>query len=423
MDPSTGGGPKQSLPIEIPPEEVGKPHRFWDSQPVPSVSEALPEDCGVIETKSIDEVRKTPVPLPDTFEWVELGEEDLQEIYELLSKHYVEDNASCFRFEYTMESLKWAIFPPDSKRSWTIGIKTMVKTPALDTKATAIGERKAQRKLVAFISGIPVKINIFGNRIAGGEVNFLCVHKKLRSRRLAPILIKELTRRINLDGVWHALYTAGIFIPRPVTDCRYYHRSMNVAKLVSIGFSALRAGESIEEAKKKAQLPDHFTVPGIRPMEEKDVASVTQLLNNGFVKDKIKLYTELNEDDVCHWLLTKQGAVYTYVKETEGKVTDFFSFYELNSKVLRFNQEYDLLKAAYNYYCNGTTMSRKQLLEQSIIAANILKYDVFNALDLNHNFECFQELQFGPGDGSLKYYLYNYKCPLINPNENGVILS
>ena len=34
------------------------------------------------------------------------------------------------------------------------------------------------------------------------EINFLCVHKKLRTKRLAPVLIKEITRRVNLEGVW-----------------------------------------------------------------------------------------------------------------------------------------------------------------------------------------------------------------------------
>lgn len=33
------------------------------------------------------------------------------------------------------------------------------------------------------------------------EINFLCVHKKLRSKRLAPVLIKEITRRVNVTNV------------------------------------------------------------------------------------------------------------------------------------------------------------------------------------------------------------------------------
>lgn len=37
------------------------------------------------------------------------------------------------------------------------------------------------------------------------EINFLCVHRKLRDKRLAPTLIKEVTRRVNLQSacrVW-----------------------------------------------------------------------------------------------------------------------------------------------------------------------------------------------------------------------------
>lgn len=56
------------------------------------------------------------------------------------------------------------------------------------------------------------------------EINFLCVHKKLRTKRLAPVLIKEITRRVNLRGIWQAAYTAGVVIPRPVASCRYWHR-------------------------------------------------------------------------------------------------------------------------------------------------------------------------------------------------------
>lgn len=58
------------------------------------------------------------------------------------------------------------------------------------------------------------------------EINFLCVHKKLRSKRVAPVLIREITRRVNLEGIFQAVYTAGVVLPKPVSTCRYavqYH--------------------------------------------------------------------------------------------------------------------------------------------------------------------------------------------------------
>jgi glycylpeptide N-tetradecanoyltransferase len=71
------------------------------------------------------------------------------------------------------------------------------------------------------------------------EINFLCIHKKLRSKRLAPILIQEITRRVNLQNIWQALYTAGVLLPKPVSTTRYWHRSINSTKLISIGFSGV----------------------------------------------------------------------------------------------------------------------------------------------------------------------------------------
>ena len=57
-----------------------------------------------------------------------------------------------------------------------------------------------------------------------------------RSKRLAPMLIKEITRRVNLLGVFQAVYTAGVVLPKPIAACRYYHRSLDPKKLIEIGF-------------------------------------------------------------------------------------------------------------------------------------------------------------------------------------------
>ena len=55
------------------------------------------------------------------------------------------------------------------------------------------------------------------------EINFLCVHKKLRSKRVAPVLIREITRRVHLKGLFQAVYTAGVVLPKPISCCRYVH--------------------------------------------------------------------------------------------------------------------------------------------------------------------------------------------------------
>lgn len=49
-----------------------------------------------------------------------------------------------------------------------------------------------------FISGIPQVMRVYGKEFKSAEINYLCVHKKLRAHRLAPVLIQEVTRRVNL---------------------------------------------------------------------------------------------------------------------------------------------------------------------------------------------------------------------------------
>lgn len=116
---------------------------------------------------------------------------------------------------------------------------------------------------VSFISGIPVDIHVNGESIPSVEINFLCIHKKLRSKRLAPLLIKEVTRRVNLHGIWQAAYTAGVVLPKPVATCRYWHRSINPKKLVDVGFSHLSARNTMARLVKLNRLPEKPQTPGV----------------------------------------------------------------------------------------------------------------------------------------------------------------
>lgn len=34
-----------------------------------------------------------------------------------------------------------------------------------------------------------------------------------------------------------------------------------------------------------------------------------------------------------------------------------------------------------------------------------------------------EELKFGIGDGNLQYYLYNWKCPDLEPSQIGLVLQ
>lgn len=66
------------------------------------------------------------------------------------------------------------------------------------------------------------------------EINFLCVQKTLRSKRIAPILIEEISRRVALNGIYQAIFTAGVVIPRPIGKCRFAFCYLSFKRLAEV---------------------------------------------------------------------------------------------------------------------------------------------------------------------------------------------
>lgn len=228
-----------------------------------------------------------------------------------------------------------ALKAPGWKKDWHVGVR-----------ATKSG------KLAASICAIPAELVVRGKKIKSVEINFLCIHKKLRSMRLAPVLIKEVTRRAYLSGVFQAVYTVGSVIPTPISSCRYYHRSLNWGKLYDVGFSNLPLGSTRERQIIKNYVPSRTETPGLRPIEEKDVPAVCDLLARYL--SRFDIHQSFSVDEVKHYLAHKpkgEKIVWAYVVEdpSSHKITDFASFYCLESSVIG-NSQHSTIKAAYLYY-------------------------------------------------------------------------
>lgn len=203
-------------------------YKFWNTQPVPKINETTEEvneselHKAIDVDKKISDIKQDPYALPDGFVWDTLdlnSEVTLKELYTLLNENYVEDDDAMFRFDYQPEFLRWALQPPEWRKDWHAGVRV-----------------SKSGRLIAFISAIPAKVRVYDKQVKVVEINFLCVHKKLRAKRLAPVLIREITRRVNLTGIFQAVYTAGVVLPKPVTTCRYWHRSINPRKLIDVIF-------------------------------------------------------------------------------------------------------------------------------------------------------------------------------------------
>jgi len=390
-------------------EAAKKTYQFWSTQPVPSIDEVVTSNEWITPDLPITEVRQDGYTLPAGFQWDTLHLDDplvLKELYVLLNENYVEDDDNMFRFDYSPEFLAWALKPPGYLKEWHCGVRV--------TKSN---------KLVGFISAVPAHMRIYEKEKKLVEINFLCVHKKLRAKRLAPVLIREITRRVNITGIFQAVYTAGVVLPKPVGICRYWHRSLNPKKLIEVKFSHLSRNMTMQRHLKLYKLPENTKTPGIREFKTSDVDAVTDLLN-GYAK-KFDLTPVFTSADVLHWFIPQTDIIEAYVVEDPsqpGKLTDFISFYTLPSTVMN-HPQHNSIKAAYSFYNVSTATPWVDLMGDALILAKKNNFDVFNALDLMENSEFLEKLKFGIGDGNLQYYLYNWKCPKMEPKNIGLVLQ
>jgi len=385
-------------------------HRFWATQPVRKFSERMDVEAnGPIEADTPPgEVRAEPYGLPAGFEWSDLDVGDptvLSELYDLLSGNYVEDDDAMFRFAYSRDFLGWALTPPGFFPEWHVGVRV-----------------SKSRKLIASIAGVPAALSVYAAPpTTMCEINFLCVDKKLRAKRLAPVLIREVTRRVHKRGIFQAAYTAGVVLPRPITSARYWHRSVDIKKLVELKFSALPAKLTMSRAMRLYAVKKELSAPGLRAMTAEDVPSACALLNAYL--SKFNLHPVFTEHDFAHWMLPREGVVNTWVLEARdgSGVTDLVSMYHLPSSVIG-NPKHSKMRAAYLYYYAPGTLPLEALLDDALTLAATLGVDVVNCLDLMDNGPLLKKLKFQAGDGSLQYYLYNWNCPQMDPKSLGLVL-
>jgi len=128
------------------------------------------------------------------------------------------------------------------------------------------------------------------------------------------------------------------------------------------------------------------------------------------------MHIELNEAEISHFLLPREGVIEAYVVENpdSDEITDFVSFYSLPSSILR-HENHKTLNVAYSYYYFTGNYSLTELTRDALTCAKKKGYDVFNALDIMKNSEYMEELKFGVGDGNLHYYFYNWRVNNLTP--------
>ena len=313
---------------------------------------------------------------------------------------------------YSPEIIAWVLLPPGYFNVWHIGIR-IEKT----------------NKLVGFVGAVPCKLRIRDVEKKMAKIKFLCVNRNLRSKQLATTLIREITRRVNSFGIFQAVFIAseGTVLPhisRPIGNCRYWHRSLNLKKLIDLKFSHLNRNMTIQSQMKLLKLPElsNYPIDGFRFMNKEDVPSACKLLNEYLTK--FKMVPIFTEEEFYYWFfpgkswiraleLEKYRSSYTpiwynLVRGNSNDITDLISFYAMDIDVL---VPYEAkIKAAYSFYNATKSHDITELMHNALIIAKGMHFDVFNALDIMENSQVFEKLKFDAGDGKINYHIYNWGC-------------
>jgi glycylpeptide N-tetradecanoyltransferase len=139
----------------------------------------------------------------------------------------------------------------------------------------------------------------------------------------------------------------------PVSTCRYFHRALDWEKLFDVGFSPLPHGSTKQRQIIRYKLPEKTFTSGLRLIEPKDVDAVLDLLKRYLAR--MDMAQVFDKTEFEHWMCpsenSKEQVVWSYVVEdpTSKKITDYFSFYNLESTVIG-HKKHSVVKAAYLFY-------------------------------------------------------------------------
>jgi glycylpeptide N-tetradecanoyltransferase len=242
------------------------------------------------------------------------------------------------------------------------------------------------KELIGFIAAVEMQISIYGHQIDKCvEIHSLCLRPDYRSRRLTPLLIKEIGRRCALEGgVMQAIFTTTAKMPfPPVAVCRDFYRLLNPVKLVECGFVSEAPFETIAEMVYRANTSlrditynieknrdsasslsspsstsSSFSKISLRPMTAQDLDSVARLLRQ-YLSTNFALYRKFDKlDDVALRLLPRGDYLYTFVVEDHSQ-SDSSSQEEAPQKDIS-DQKGEIVAMASFYIMTANASSRRR---------------------------------------------------------------
>lgn len=345
-------------------------------QPVGAMKPESPEEANMVSDSAVT-IRSICI------------KREIDAVHNLLYKNYVEDAESMFRLAYSKDFLIWQLQVPGTPEEWNVGMFR-------------------DNELLGFISASALRVTGKEDPEQGVSINFLCISKDHRRKGWAPLLIREITKRVNATGIYRAIFTTSDKLPFLAFSVNYRHRIINGEGLPRKQFCTVRdliSTPSIPES------PVH-----LRRVRAHEMPLVHQMYAAKYKRLDVSVI--FTPDQFVHCMKPREGLMECLVTE---EVSEFISFFFLETEVITDEEKEDPIKIAYLYYhsCKNLRNTISSLMEYLKKETDCC---VLNALPVEENDkDLLTELGFLEGDGILNYYFYNWKHNQLTPQSTGFI--
>lgn len=360
-------------------------YKFWDSQPVAKLKENVILDQEI--NQEIKENNQNPASLPNGFEWINYDFsklEDRQKISIFLSKFYGIDSAGEFNRQYGESFLEFM-----SKDRVYIALGVEHKSAPMGCIFGYVQKTQVNRRILDMV-----------------DVSLACIHPKLRSKNLLPTLITELRRQFNLLGYKYGNFSTVNYLSCPYTSTSLWNRILNAKILIETGFVKLDSSITLKAVKKSKALPEDPSLNFVK-MNKDHIDQAYELFNK--YMDKYNVHPIFSKDEFRREFYENKFINTFVLEDNNGIITDFLSYYVLDTNILVKNDNFKNIRRGYLYYytCNNTTSYK--IIQNAIILAKKYGVDVFSALDCMENANVLRELGFDETPTTFHNYVYGLK--------------
>lgn len=372
-------------------EALSWDYKYWNDKPVVKLSE------NQTLVKIIDDQISTkytePIEMAKPYEWVVidlLNDQQMDEVCNFLNKNYLTDPDNKFRLHYTKEYLRWS----------------------LGSNAELI-TCQANGIIGGVISANIGEYQVFSKTIKMADINYFCIHRKLREKGLASKFIDEITRRMINKGVITGSFTTQRYVPSPICRVEFYHRPLNYEKLHKTKFVNLDTNSSFEVSVESFKIT-YKHKHKVTKMKKSHYDSVYKMLCE--YQDKYNFYRNYTMDEFIHYFANNDIVSSYVILNEQNEVLDFYSYYKLPYFVI---EDKSFINAVYIQMYTTINVTQLTIFKSVALSAYEEKNDVLNVTDIMENsdilFDNFSK--FLKGNGYLYYNFYNLTCPKLLPQQ------